>query len=140
MVPSRVHLRFWVNMLAILNSKWLTVKLSKNIFSQIFFQICSLFLHELHTIEFQKSMNNVLMYQPNVGHFEFKTADTEVVQKCNLAIFLKFVVYFCMNCILLDLRCQRLLYQSNVSHLEFKMAEPQIIKKCRIIITCIFYH
>ena len=45
-----------------------------------------------------------------------------------------------MNCILLDLRCQRLLYQLNVSHLEFKVAEPQIIKKCRIIITCIFYH
>ena len=86
MVSIKGHLRFFFGMLAIFNSKWPTVKLSKKThilssfleFVEYFYMNCMLL--DLRSQE--------IMYQPNVSHFEFKMANTEIVQKCNLTIFL----------------------------------------------------
>ena len=51
-------LRFQVKISTILNSKWPTPKLSKTYFIK-FSQDCALFLHELHTISFQRSKANI---------------------------------------------------------------------------------
>ena len=63
----------------------------------------------------------------DVGHLEFKMADTQIVTKHILSSFLKFVPYLYMNYIPFNFRGQGPIYPLNVGYLEFKMADTEAV-------------